>query len=364
MLRDKTILIISPEPWGINFLSKHHYALTLAKWGNKVYFLNPSTRDLSESIRIKKSGHEGLYLVDYRSPMKGTYRLPGPLRRMLVGREIKKIHQGLDQDIDVVWSFDPHRLQQIQDFEASLNIYHPVDLHFTPLEKEIASQASCILATSDSILERFSDHPFTAKSGHGLDEIFLGKEVVDEGSDGTIRVGYVGNLSNKLIDVPTIEKMVKEHPDVVFEFVGPYQPSNLSQHGSKLYEVLEGMENVQFHGPMKKLEIVGFFRRMDILLLAYTTDNPGILANPHKMLEYLSSGKVVLCHYIDEYKESDLIVMAKQGNHEMPELMAQIIGNLAAYNSEVERERRKTFASSFSYESVITNLEKLLIDHG
>lgn len=364
MLRDKTILIISPEPWGVNFLSKHHYALTLANWGNKVYFLNPATRDLDESIRIKKSGHEGLYLIDYRSPMKGTYRLPGPLRRILVGREIQKIRQGLDQKIDVVWSFDPHRLQQIQGFEASLNIYHPVDVHFTPLEKEIVSQASCILATSDSILERFSDHPFSAKSGHGLDKIFLRNEIGNEGSDGTIRVGYVGNLSNKLIDVPTIEKLVNEHPDVVFEFVGPYQPSNLSVHGSKLFEVLEGKKNVLFHGPMKKNEIAGFFHRMDILLLAYATDNPGILANPHKMLEYLSSGKVVLCHYIDEYKDSDLVVMAKHGNHEMPALMAQIIGNLASYNSGVEQERRKTFASGFSYESVIANLEKLLIDHG
>lgn len=38
---NKTILIISPEPWGKMMISKHHYALELAKLGNEVYFLNP-----------------------------------------------------------------------------------------------------------------------------------------------------------------------------------------------------------------------------------------------------------------------------------------------------------------------------------
>ncbi len=38
---NKTILFISPGPWGINHVSKHHYAIELAKIGNDVYFLNP-----------------------------------------------------------------------------------------------------------------------------------------------------------------------------------------------------------------------------------------------------------------------------------------------------------------------------------
>ncbi len=41
MLNDKTILIISPQEWGKMLLSKHHYALELAKAGNIFYFLNP-----------------------------------------------------------------------------------------------------------------------------------------------------------------------------------------------------------------------------------------------------------------------------------------------------------------------------------
>src|SRR5215475_10747584 len=40
-LNNKTILILSPQSWGKMMLSKHHYAIALARKGNKVFFLNP-----------------------------------------------------------------------------------------------------------------------------------------------------------------------------------------------------------------------------------------------------------------------------------------------------------------------------------
>ena len=52
---DKKILIISPEPWGVNHISKHHYALALIKKGNTVYFLkkvHPATARPSKSACI------------------------------------------------------------------------------------------------------------------------------------------------------------------------------------------------------------------------------------------------------------------------------------------------------------------------
>jgi hypothetical protein len=39
-LSGKNILLISPESWGQNHVSKHHYATELSK-NNKIYFLNP-----------------------------------------------------------------------------------------------------------------------------------------------------------------------------------------------------------------------------------------------------------------------------------------------------------------------------------
>ena len=54
-LRNKTILIISPQAWGKMFLSKHHYAIELAKRGNAVYFLNPPGENIIEQKNRLKS---------------------------------------------------------------------------------------------------------------------------------------------------------------------------------------------------------------------------------------------------------------------------------------------------------------------
>ncbi len=50
----KTILLISPESWGKSFVSKHHYAVELAKKGNIVYFLNPPS-DTNQSLKLKRT---------------------------------------------------------------------------------------------------------------------------------------------------------------------------------------------------------------------------------------------------------------------------------------------------------------------
>ena len=45
VLKGKTILILSPQSWGKMFVSKHHYAIGLAKKGAVVYFLNPPDQE-------------------------------------------------------------------------------------------------------------------------------------------------------------------------------------------------------------------------------------------------------------------------------------------------------------------------------
>jgi len=40
-LRNKKVLVLSPQSWGKMRISKHHYALKLAALGNEVCFVNP-----------------------------------------------------------------------------------------------------------------------------------------------------------------------------------------------------------------------------------------------------------------------------------------------------------------------------------
>ena len=62
-LKNKIILLISPQAWGNMFLAKHHYAIELAKCGNQVFFLNPPELGI-KAVEIKQ--HEsisGLFLI-------------------------------------------------------------------------------------------------------------------------------------------------------------------------------------------------------------------------------------------------------------------------------------------------------------
>jgi hypothetical protein len=47
VLKNKTILVISPNNWGTMHISKHHYAIELARLGNSVYFLNPPNQEIT-----------------------------------------------------------------------------------------------------------------------------------------------------------------------------------------------------------------------------------------------------------------------------------------------------------------------------
>lgn len=69
-LHNKTILLISPQSWGKMFLSKQHYAIELAKKGNKVYFLNPPNENSiqqTEAIEIISSDiSSNLFLINHK----------------------------------------------------------------------------------------------------------------------------------------------------------------------------------------------------------------------------------------------------------------------------------------------------------
>ena len=50
-LKNKIILIISPNFWGDIHLTKHSYALEISKLGANVYFLNPPSRNFKGYLK-------------------------------------------------------------------------------------------------------------------------------------------------------------------------------------------------------------------------------------------------------------------------------------------------------------------------
>ena len=64
-LRNKKVLVLSPQSWGKMRISKHHYALKLAALGNEVCFVNPPL-DRSHAADVK--WEDGVQVLSYPRP--------------------------------------------------------------------------------------------------------------------------------------------------------------------------------------------------------------------------------------------------------------------------------------------------------
>jgi len=372
--RNKNILIISPEEWGINYLSKNHYAIELIKRKNKVVFLNPPKRKLINYEINKNVNLDNLLIINCPFSYRGINRIPYKVRKLFQLKESKKLLKFLGTKFDVVWSFDPFRFQDLGVFQANLNIYHPVDVHKSKVERNIANSADVILATSDKILEKID--PLNTpkfKINHGLAEHFVqyngsimnseNKNPNEIPKNDKIKVGYVGNLLYKYLDVKILRTIIKENQKVDFYFIGPYQISNLmtEERNIDFIKFLKESKNVHLMGSKPSNDLPSYLYQFDILLLCYTGDrNVAEMANPHKLLEYLSSGKTVICHYIDEYNNKRDLVEMVDDNKLMPRRFTTIIENLQFYNTPDKSKMRIKYATENSYSRQMKKINKII----
>lgn len=351
----KVIVIISPEPWGISFLSKHHYAVELSK-GNKVYYINPGNS--SSSIQVVS---DNLTIVNYKK-LKGVNKLPPSLRRGIEKKIVGKILTLIKENkIDIVWSFDPFSLQNLKFWKAEIAIYHAMDNHLTKLEKEVADNSDFIFAPSKLILNKFKDIKVVKNViNHGLSDVFINESNKNLAKDKTgIKVGYVGNLSSFAINFKILYKIVKQNPKVEFNFIGPIGKSNLSENAKTSIELsyLLDLSNVVYHGVKSTTELASMIGGYQVFLLCYDAD-PVTISNSHKIIEYLSTGSVLVSNYIDEYADKPELVEMCEKIDDLPSLFKRTIQNYSHLvdNSSV----RIDFAKDNSYARQIERIEKII----
>jgi hypothetical protein len=376
-LNNQTILIISPEFWGINRISKHHYALELSKRNNTVYFLNPPSNNLDNNVISLDKVSKNLHIVTYPLYLRGLNLLPNFVRKYFHCKQASQLLKSINVIIDIVWSFDPFRFQNLNVFQANLNIYHAVDVHNTNVERDITKNADVILATSDKILDRFAaiNKP-KFKINHGLAEHFLEYNGVHKNGENEnlngiknidkIKVGYVGNLFYKYLDVKVFKAIIRENEHVIFYFIGPYEKSNLIDYERNInfIKFLKDSKNVHLLGSKPSNELPSYINQFDLLLLCYTGDrNVAEMANPHKILEYLSTGKAVVSHYVDEYKDKRDLISMVNTNHELLSKFKEVVKDIEFYNSPKKSEARISYALQNTYLKQLKRIENLLIRH-
>ncbi len=123
------------------------------------------------------------------------------------------------------------------------------------------------------------------------------------------------------------------------------------------------------HGAVPASVLAKEFQRMDAFLICYdVTKDQSKGTNYHKVIEYISTGKVIISNNITTYQDlPDLVVMvqARDDNRELPKLFKEVMENLPLYNREQLYEKRKAFALNNTYEKQVerigTYLESFLL---
>ena len=155
--------------------------------------------------------------------------------------------------------------------------------------------------------------------------------------------------------------------------IGPYQSNNLGITGNDIFDQIteiKKLPNVFFIGSINSDLIKTYLNTLDINLVLYkesktwsknNTTLDGIIINPHKIMAYLYSGKLIVSSYIFEYSEgyNELILMSNK-NAELPEIIKQAALNIKHYNGEPLMRQRRQIALDNSYPNQIEKISSIL----
>lgn len=369
-MKNKVILLISPEAWGTNFVSKHHYANYLAKH-NTVYFLNPVLSSaFSPFGKVKVEINqlkENLFQVNYQNLLPRLNKLPKFIQRSIYSKQAKQIQNKLGiNKFDIVWSFDPNRFWDQNIWTSLKTIYHTVDFHpNAKFENEIANSSSIVLGVTPLVIDSVPNHTLKIhRIGHGADiDNFNIDENIKLPGDNKLKACYTGNF-HRHIDYDLLIDLAKNNPDLDFILIGPLVDNNLSSGGQienlKLNE-LKVLTNVFLIGSVPSNLLMTYISKCDINLVLFKKEYETLHCSPHKLMAYFYSGNITLSNYIDEHEKTDSdIILMEKNLLKIPESLLKITKNIEQYNSQTLINKRKQFAIANTYDSKIEEISKLL----
>jgi glycosyltransferase involved in cell wall biosynthesis len=369
------VLVISPQPWDHIAVSKHHYAIELARRGNRVFFLEPPALHAAAPVQISAApGQPGVTIVRYRLPFPGVLRFHArPVFDWLMRRHVQRLRRAIGMPLDAVWCFEYNLFSDLRWFGAPVRIYHPVDAVVARSHIRPATTASLVLSVSESILQHFRGLAVPAHLiGHGLADAFAhhARASIASAGDGgrasiAPQVGYVGNILHPSLDTGNLRRMVECCPEATFHFWGPYTERETGfaapEEQLGFVRFLADMPNARLHGSRTPEALAAAMQQMDAFALAYTTKRLYDGSNSHKILEYLSTGKVVVSSRMSAYAaRRDLLVMTEEGNDELPELMKATLARLDEHNHPARQMLRRQFALDNSYARQLDRVVDLL----
>ncbi len=362
-LRGKRILLVSPEPWGHIAVSKHHYARALAEQGNEVFFLGPPER----GYEIQATWSDRLWVLKYPGFPKGMRFFPRSYQRKRTRKEFERLEKLAGTDFDILWSFDNSVFFEMSAIPSSvLKILHVVDLDQDfQLERAVHTADICFCTTPfiRSRIEALGKN--AAIVGHGYFQPPAPSSPAELPGSAPLKALFSGNLRRTYLDWDLLYEVASDHSRVDLLLMGPNAESidleDNPTEGSK--RRLFDFPNVHFLAPVPAEELPAYLMGADILLAPYREGFQDQMANPHKIMEYMGSGRPILATYMACYSEyaAPLICMVRR-NEEFSKFFADMVEHMEAYEEDRWIRERKAIAEASSYDKRIREIEGLLAD--
>ena len=366
----KKAIVVSPQSWGKMFISKHHYAVELSKLGYEVFFVNPPKENILgglSHIKIEATEYENLVTVNHTLFFSNYFKFHLPfIHHILIFVQrwllLKKIGKP-----DLILSFDLTNNFPLKGL-ACKKIFFAADEPRAQQNFVSARNADLIVSVSQHILDLYEKYfPKTKKLliNHGLSEEFLNiPKDLSKKCEG-INIGLSGNFLFNDIDYPILLQIVVENPEVKFHFYGNHSTeSNISADTSQsnldFLQKIKQSSNCIFHGVLGKRELALELNQMDAFLISYDPQKgQSSGSNSHKILEFLSTGKVIFSSHFSYYEGTDLFVMntSREDNSFLVNLFHEGISTLNQLNKSHRQEARMEFSQDNTYDQ---NLIKII----
>ncbi len=177
----------------------------------------------------------------------------------------------------------------------------------------------------------------------------------------------MGNFAIRYLDLVSLLSIAERHPEVDLYLIGPVGGAlgGNTTVAPDAWRSLMALPNVIHVGQIPSSEVQSWLAQMDLLLIAYNSElYPTETAHPHKLLEYLYSGKTILSsHLLDSTNLGHLIEM-------MPPKVPisrgfdKVIGELHRTNDPELQRARKAYARSMTYDRHINTIGAYLRSKG
>ena len=346
--------------------------------GCRVYFIEPPLLTNSGIQITQCPDHPLISIVKYKPVFRAKRFLPGFIFQILLRLQINKLLDKISVRPDVVLSFHGYLFENLKWFGAPVNIFFAADQFFYDEIPPEINSADFSLAISDTIYNRINQKGGKVyRINHGLYGLFVkgAEELLRNGisEKPTVKkvlvAGYTGNLRMQAMDRSMMKRVIESNPDVKFIFWGSYQKNDLNLGGiqdsesDEFIDFLEKSSNVDLRGVVNSELLYTQMKEADLFWLCWNTGMTHLWdgSNSHKILEYLSTGKPVVSHFVSSYADTGLLYMLNQkSNVGFEELFKQIKGLVKEGEPKEKIESRLKFAVQNSYENNVHKIAELI----